>query len=77
MSRVESFALGNLTFEVAFCTDPSTGHESVWVYRTDPRALVATGDPESLRLTPAYQAWGERVAVLEQAVMDCIEGALA
>lgn len=77
MSRVEDFTLGDIDFEVAFCTDPSTGHESIWVYRTEPRELVATGDPASLRLTPAYEAWGERVAVLEQAVMDCIEGALA
>lgn len=71
-----TFAIGTLRFEVAMCTDPSTGHESTEVYRTDisPRDLVATGDPDALNLKPAYASWGPNIAILEQAVMDSIEG---
>jgi len=78
MSAVNTFALGDMTFETVVCTDPSSGQASVWVYRTDIlRDLVATGEPDSLTLKPKYAAWGDEVGVLEQAVMDSIEGAAA
>jgi len=69
-----AFALGGMTFEVDFCTDPSTGEVQFWVYRTDitPRATVATGQPDRLTLTPRYRHWEDRIGVLEQAVMDCL-----
>ena len=78
MSEVNTFALGDMTFETVVCTDPSSGQESVWVYRTDKlRDLVATGQPDSLTLKPKYAVWDDEVGVLEQAVMDSIEGAAA
>jgi hypothetical protein len=79
MSDINAFTLGDFTFETVVCTDPSTGEEGVWVYRTDGgrRDLVATGEPDALILKPPYAIWGENVAVLEQAVMDSIEGAAA
>jgi hypothetical protein len=78
VSAVSTFALGEMTFEAAVCTDPSTGHEEIWVYRTDIlRDLVATGQPDALKLTPKYKAWGDELAVLEQAVMDSLDGAAA
>jgi hypothetical protein len=77
MSTVRSFSLGAIEFEAALCEDPSTGVLSVWVYRTDvrPRALVATGDPEYIKLTPDYADWD--AAVIEQAVQDSFEDAPA
>ena len=79
MTAVSSFALGAITFEVVVCADPSTGDECVYVYRTDihPRELIATGEPEALMLRPAYKAWAEKLPVLEQAVVDSLEGAAA
>lgn len=79
MSTVSSFALGTMQFEVALCTDPSSGRETYWIYRTDvrPRDLVATGEPDALRLRPGYEGLEEKLAVLEQAVMDSLEGAAA
>lgn len=77
MSRARTFTLGAMTFEIHACTDPSTGTVNTWVYRTDihPRATVATGAPDRLTLTPGYEHWDDHVAVLDQAVMDSIEGA--
>lgn len=65
-----SFALGDMQFEVITSTETPT----VRVYRVDliPRAMVAVGIPEDLALTDDYTNWD--VAVLEQAVMDCLEG---
>ena len=79
MSDVNTFTLGEYEFETVVCTDPSTGEEGVWVYRTDGgrHDLVATGQPDSLTLKPPYAIWGENIAILEQAVMDSIEGAAA
>jgi hypothetical protein len=77
MSTISSFVLGTITFEVAMCTDPSTGAESISLYRTEPRELVATGEPDALRLRPGYESLEEKLPVLEQAVMDSLEGAAA
>jgi hypothetical protein len=77
MSYVRNFKFGSSSLEAVLCTDPSTDTNSVWVYRTDvtPRALVATGDPEYLKLTPGYAHWD--VAMIEQAVADSFEDAPA
>lgn len=67
------FTLGGMQFEVITSTEAPT----VWVFRVDlhPRAMVAVGIPEALVLTDDYAGWD--VAVLEQAVMDALEGAAA
>lgn len=78
MSDVLQFSLpskwSTLTFEAVLCTDPSSREQTYWVYRTDisPRALIATGPPHRLKVTPAYAAWDDEVSLLEQAVMDAL-----
>jgi hypothetical protein len=77
VSAVRKFPFGSMKFEAVICTDPSTGDQSAWVYRVDiaPRAVVATGVPESLNLTPGYAHL--EAPMVEQAVADSFEDAPA